>query len=594
MHLREGAGRALLVGFCVAACLIYDPSAKAEEPKCALVLCGATVALGWWLWARRGLTTYHPAWGWGAAFVGWTALSALWGRPGPLLGNCWGALGLGLVVASRGDGEARRVVQATAILVAAASSTVVMASWVGGASGMALHAGQGNPNWLGLLLGTSSVLALGALLDAPTSRGVRCGLWATVALCIPALVVSESRVGWVGAVAGFVVLAVGSPTRKKRLIVAAVGVVFLAAIAVRSAGPRGSTSSRAARTAAAASGHDESRGLVARDNTPSASLGGRIFIQRIAAETALGKLPFGTGLSGFARAFLERQGTVLARLTPSEAARRFSNATTAHNDWIERAVESGPLGLVLLVGAWLLAVRGHWRQKWPAGAAALVTSGVEALGDSPLHLPAPTLLVALLFAALPGHPTRAVGWSRSASVGAVLLVGCAWLGPRAWSSWLGTRTRTHADAAAPDLRLALLEKSVRIDPWSGEGALALGLERLGRGDAAGALGELTRAVNLLGDVATFVAIGNARLTLDQPEEARAAYQRALRLNPGSARARINLSETLRRLGRLDQAETEARIALTLLPGDARLRELLDAIRERRMDAELETDPAPNP
>jgi hypothetical protein len=430
------------------------------------------------------------------------------------------------------------------------------------------------------------MLVLGALLDSPPSRGVRVGLWATIALCMPALAVSESRVGWVGALVGMVVLAVGSPARQDRLRVAACGLLFLLAIGVESGGAGGSAASPTTRVTAP-TGHAESRGRASRENTPSASLGGRIFIQRIAAETALAKLPFGTGLGGFARAFLERQGVVLARLTPPDAARRFSHATTAHNDWIECAVESGPLGLVLLVGAWLGAVRGHWRQRWPAGAAALVTLGVEALGDSPLHLPASMLLVALLFAALPGLPTRAVSRSRSVGLGAVLLLGCAWLGPRAWSSWLGTRTRTRADAAAPDLRLALLEKSVRIDSWSGEGALELGLERLGRGDAAGALGELGRAEGLLGDVATFVAIGNARLALDQPEEARTAYQLALALNPGSARARINLSECLRRLGRLDQAEAEARIALTLLPGDARLRELLDAIREQRMDSELD-------
>jgi hypothetical protein len=597
---RDAVVRALLVVVGTTACLVYDPTAKAEEPKRALALLGVTMTLVWWLWAKQRLTCRHPAWTWAASFVGWSALATLWGRPDAVLGNWWAALGLGFLAASLGAAQARRVLQATAVLVAASTSMVALGSWMSGARGIAIHAGQGNPNWLGLVLATSLVLVLGAVLDAGHGRGARIGLWATVAVSLPALVLSESRVGWAAVLVGLAVLAVGVRARRQRVVVAMVGLVFSAGAAAQSfAGPEGSWSRRP--HAAEARGRSEpslvsdgakSTGERPRggsvDHTAGASLQGRLWIQRIATVTVLDKLPFGAGFGGFAPAFLQRQGAVLAHSSPIEAAHRFSNATTAHNDWIERAVESGPIGLLLLLGAFVLATRGHWHEKWPSGAAALVTTAVEALGDSPLHLPAMTVLVAFLFAALPGlghEPTRS-RWPRSAALGAAMLLGCVWLGPRAWASWFGTRIRTRADAAAPSLRLALLERSVRVDPWSGEGALELGLERLGQGDATRALADLERAESLLGDVAAAIAVGNARLELGQPEAASVAYRRALGLNPGSARARINLAEAFRRLADLERAEAEARTALTLLPGDARLRELVDAIREQRMDQNI--------
>src|SRR6185295_10929928 len=90
------------------------------------------------------------------------------------------------------------------------------------------------------------------------------------------------------------------------------------------------------------------------------SLAGRFWIWRVAARAATGALPWGDGLGSFPRLFLDRQGDALAGLQPAEAARRFVNATTAHDDWLELTAELGLPGLLLFastIGAGVIACR---------------------------------------------------------------------------------------------------------------------------------------------------------------------------------------------------------------------------------------------
>lgn len=96
--------------------------------------------------------------------------------------------------------------------------------------------------------------------------------------------------------------------------------------------------------------------------------------------------------------------------------------------------------------------------------------------------------------------------------------------------------------------------------------------------------NLDRSRALLANVGTDIALGEALLASDDAERALTAYRRALARNPGSARAHAGVAEAQRALGHLDEAEQAATVARNLLPGDARVRALLDRIREARMDA----------
>jgi hypothetical protein len=103
------------------------------------------------------------------------------------------------------------------------------------------------------------------------------------------------------------------------------------------------------------------------------------------------------------------------------------------------------------------------------------------------------------------------------------------------------------------------------------------------GDARGASAALARADAALADTATRIAIGEAELELARNADAGRAFESALAWNFGSFRARLGLAQVRLRETRLDEAEREALTARKLLPGDPRARELLDVIREGKMD-----------
>src|SRR6185503_8759423 len=115
-----------------------------------------------------------------------------------------------------------------------------------------------------------------------------------------------------------------------------------------------------------------------------------------------------------------------------------------------------------------------------------------------------------------------------------------------------------------------LEQAARIDPRSGEIALALGLARQELGDAAAALEALRRSRTLFANLGTDLAIGNAELEFGRPDAALAAFRRALGRHPGYFRAHANAAVVLARLARFDEAEAELRLARLLQPGHPKL------------------------
>ena len=346
----------LLIALGVAgAALVYDPLAPAAAPKrvalLLLSLCWLAWTVGSWIRTRR--TTHQPTVGVSSAafllFVAWSLLSTLWGKPAGLdIAMAWVA-GAGMVLsASTMPAESvLGIARQAGWWVGTISACVVLAQWASGVRGIALHGGQGNGNWLGLLLALTLPLSAGLIIE-----GKKHGSWWWAAaavgtlLQLPALVLAASRVAWIAAfVAGLGVL------RTKRTTWRTSSLIVLALVAAFAWRPS----------------------PMARADAPSPqvdaqhALGGRTWIWRSSLDAAAASFPVGAGLGNFGHVFLQAQGKRLSSLPVKDASRQFHNATTAHQDWLQALVDTGPLGLALLfvcVGtAWL----GHTlRRSWPA------------------------------------------------------------------------------------------------------------------------------------------------------------------------------------------------------------------------------------
>jgi tetratricopeptide (TPR) repeat protein len=544
------AGRAFAVAIAAAA-LCFDPGAHAADPKRAAILLVVVVALA--AWRRGSIATLPPGAAWLFMFVALSALSLAWhGTPGGRdLATTAGAGALLAAACLRPRDESAASARLVAVLVGGGAALWAVAQAVGGARGLGIHGGQGNPNWLGLLLAVSLPLSVSFARQRPprSGRPRRSLALASVLLQLVALVLAQSRTAWIALAAAGVVTLIAHPAASRTGRGLAIGgaVVLLAAVA-------------AMVHAGAAS-----------------SLAGRAWIWRHAARAALDSLPFGAGAGAFPALFLERQGQALALLPAGEAARRFVNATTAHCDWLETAVETGLPGVLALGGGLAVAIRACWRGGALAEVATLVSVTVAATADSPMRQPAVLVLVVLAVASAPRPAPAPAPVAPAASpaqpLRALGLLAAAGLLPLAVSTWLGARLASDARDADPQRRAALLSRAADVDRRSGEIAFALGLAELERGAPQAAIADLTRSRPLLPQVATDVALGNALLAAGDPAAAAAAYRRALALHPGSFRAHTNLVVALRRLGQDDEADQHLRIARRLLPGHPALQEL---------------------
>ena len=565
-----------------AACLAYDPRAAAADPKRALALVVGLAAIGALVVDERRpprpelrLPLASIA---AAGFVALALLSAAFGLPSGQLDLApWlAAAGLAAAAARLGQGGAVRAARLAGAVVGGGASLLAIGAFARGGRGFDLHGGQGNPNWLGLLLAVCLPLTIDAAWSLARARRTRpLAVAATLVLVeAVALYLSHSRVAWCATLVAlvFAVVVHLRDRARRRLALGAVAAALALALAVLVA-------------AAAQPPARADVDAISSDVPAGMSIAGRAWIYRAALAASGRALPLGHGLGRFGHAFLDAQGESLQRLPPAEAARRFVNATTAHNDVLQAAVESGPLAALLLAAAVVAAAVAHLRGGWLAGAAVFVALGVTMLGDSPLRQPAVVILAALALGALPRRGAR-VRLPFAARRAALVALGAlmSWSLTASVRSWIATTVRVAARESAPSARLRELARSASIDRGSGEAWLDLGLAELALGDAEPALRHLERSRGLLANVGTDIALGEALLASDDAERALAAYRRALARNPGSARAHAGVAEAQRALGRLDQAEEAATVARNLLPGDARVRALLDRIREARMDA----------
>ena len=565
-----------IVAGVAAASLVYDPSATAAHPKRVAGLLVALVAVVGVIAARArgqrlfGGASLSPALAGWLAFVVVSGVSILWGKPAGL-DDAMGwvaAAGIALAAGALPPRVARSAALSAGWWVGSVSAVAVLAQWMGGTRGIALHGGHGNGNWLGLVLAVTLPLSAGF---AKAARDRRAPWWAAavvgVGLQLPALVLASSRVAWVAWAASIGVaawLAFPAPTTWRRLAGATVVVLVLAA----------ATWTMLRFDRGNATGGDA-----------TASIAGRMWIWNASLEAAKTALPLGTGLGGFAHAYLDAQGTALAGLPVTEASRRFQNATTAHQEWIQALVETGPVGLSLLALALGSAMLDAIRRRDASMTGTWVALIVCCFGDSPLRQPAIVLLMGLCFAA-----QRRRWWKRATPALGATFVASSMLLAVGVAAWLACRWETAARDALPGEQEAGLERAVQLDDRSGQAALSLGLLWLETGDARGALTMLALSRDRLANVGTDVAMGNAWMQLREPAKAERSYVRALQRHPGSFRAHANQVEALRAQGKLEEAEQHLAVARRLYPGHPKLSEMEEALRRARQDQEAGAAP----
>lgn len=574
-------GAIALAGVLGAGLLIYDPLAAAADVKRAVLL---LVGMGALLLAlrspreRSGLPV--PAIFW-LLLVLWSALRSIGSYPLglPLLGTWVGGSAVLLAALSLPRHEARGAARLLASLLGGGAALWAVIEYAAGRRGLFVHGGQGNPNWLGLLLAITLPLAVeqALILRARRSRLVPASA-AIVLLQAAGLYLSHSRVAWLAVAVAAIAMARSWRPGGALLRSGVAGVLLIVFT--------GSLLARAAPAAMSdAEDAEESAAIGASDAPLRVALDGRAWIYRVGLGAAVSSLPLGVGPGRFASAHLDEQGRRLRDYPPRTAARRFLNATTAHNDWIEVAVESGAIGIALLAAALISALvvssRRDRRVGWRAGGAALLALAVCMSGDSPLEQPAIVAIFALLLAAMP-RTLRAsrLGAAATRGLGGAVLIGAALLLAPAVSTWLGDRLLAAARRADPAERAVLLGRAARLDPRSGEIALERGLDALLQEDALAALPELVRSRGLLANVGTEVAIGNAELLLGRNTAAADAYRRALRQHPGSFRAHANLAVALGRLGDIPHARAHLWIARSLSPGHKKLAAMEQQLAEQ--------------
>lgn len=573
------------IGTAVAA-LVYDPGATAASPKRAagLLLVLAILSLriaDRWSHPKRPPLAVRMSYGavFFAAFVAWSGMTLMSGPPSGTrdLGTFAGALGLIVVTQTWPSQRTRGAATWAGMLAGGGASVVAVVQWLMGARGVAVHGGQGNANWFGLLIAVTLPLTVGWILARRSPRAVQWSL-PIVAIELAGLVLSHSRVAEVACVLSS--CAVGLFVLRHRLGRWRLGLAGCLLGVVLALG--------ATTLWPAAAPVKRERGA---DVAVPVAFEGRRFIWETSLLAALHELPMGAGLGGFSRGYLEAQGQRLKGLSPKAASHRFINATTAHSDWIEPLVDSGPMALLLLVLSLGTGVVTAALTRWHAGMGALLAWSLCAVGDSPLRQPGITLILGLVLAGCPAPRTLDMGRLREGrSLARMQIAFLAATGLLLWAStrtWIGERRLAASPRLAPDRQQALLASAARLDPTSGEIALERGLRALDLGQATLALTELQRSRRLLANVGTDIAIGNAQMLLGHPTAAVQSYRKALSQNPGSFRAHANLSQALLSVDDPEGAARELAIARDLWPGHPRLIEMGDRVKRALVDRETQ-------
>jgi tetratricopeptide (TPR) repeat protein len=166
------------------------------------------------------------------------------------------------------------------------------------------------------------------------------------------------------------------------------------------------------------------------------------------------------------------------------------------------------------------------------------------------------------------------------SIGLLVLTACAGTPPAPLDA--GKTALTSGDVSKA---IENLEKAVADKPGSAEAHLALGQAYLRNQRKDDAQKQFEAAFTLDAAAALPVAAqsaeepflaGNAHAGLGQLEEAKAAYEDALKLDPKKAAAYTNLGVVYYQQGKLDEAVTQMKKALEIEPQDAETLYMLGA------------------
>ncbi len=612
------------------ALIAWDQAAPALLPKLALVSLLALVGAAW-LGYRGGFSSkphlLDPPLLVASLAVVWGCVSLSWGSPAGRLSQATSVATLCLAWVARGlftTEDLRGALVSLARSVGAALGAWALLSYATGQSGAWLHAGMGNPNWLGLCLALTLTLswppwsavtrfksarliskgfrgfgtalrqaskaprtreALEATEEPPTRHFVWVYYYLASALQLAGLVLAESRVAWVACLVAATYAVMRKQWRsaaaQRRLAWLAPALALAPVVAGLGAAP------------------------VAGEGLLGALAGRRAIWH--AATLAWAEAPLGVGSGDFSAAFLWAQGKWLAGYDAQIAARAFQHAETAHSSWLMAWVEQGPVGGALLI-LWLwLALR---RAAWARGVTALVAVGTCAIADSALELPAVAALAWLTTAALgtaaqdasedeaPGGasgtsisarlfaaaPSGALGWLRRGAPW--LLLGLAALTLReAALAWRAERSASYG-RAHPEARLEAQRRAAELYPSSAALMLELGVAQLSAGDALGALEAAEASSRTSVSVASELLRAKAQTELGRLPEARRALESAAALSPGSFRVHLGLAAVTLEQGDLEACQRALDRARAVQPFAPEVAPLAQRLRQARADSEL--------
>ncbi|MGE0328777.1 MAG: tetratricopeptide repeat protein [Polyangiaceae bacterium] len=521
-----------------------------------------------WCAFRKAPLVLPPPLAAAGAWIAWSCLTLLWGSPSALsvLSFNLAAFVVALVARATWSASAlRQQLHKLSVFLGVSTSGWALYQFATGARGSYVHGGLGNPNWLGL------TLALTFLLSLPERRAlqsVRGRLTVVLSLTpqLVALYLAQSRVAWMALVVALLFALARLRTVTFQRFVPHLAWLCALAAPLAAWGARPSASG----------GWQE-------------ALAGRRFIWRSALEATAHEplrafIGFGSGR--FPDAFLSGQGALLGGLSERSASRAFQALQSAHSDWIQTFLEHGLAGWLLMV-AWLwLALRtGRQPHDWLRGEMSLIALGVCAIADAPLQQPVVLVLALLVTAALGRDAFGGIARVRRLPIWWLALTLLA-LGTRLSAGhWLAERAGSEAKAR-PEARLPLLERAVKLDPYSAQAHFDLAVALLDSGEPERCLSHAERSGALSKSLGAELLIAKALSRLGRVADAHRVLLSARDISPGSFRVNLGLASVELELGDLRTAETSLGRAAAVLPGDPRLSPLREQLKRAQRDHEI--------
>src|SRR5271169_6228943 len=115
---------------------------------------------------------------------------------------------------------------------------------------------------------------------------------------------------------------------------------------------------------------------------------------------------------------------------------------------------------------------------------------------------------------------------------------------------------------------SVFQEIVKTSPRNAEAWRGLGSASGSLGRREEAIAAYQRAIDINPDSETFVLLGIQYDAAGRVNEATEAFQRSIRVNPGNVDAYDYLAQTYSRLGRHDEAQKLAKQAIAIRPDDA--------------------------